>query len=231
VDYTALSPVDLALTCLRTGDESAWVEFIRRFQPLIAGVVIRIARGWGETSPEVFDDLIQDTYLKLCTDRGTLLERFHPNHPNSIFGYIKVFTANVVHDHFKALHSQKRGSGIKAEPSGNPDQNTDLISSISDTKSDAKSIERTVLIGEIDAYLRRIGSGRDGERDRRVFWLYYRVGLTATAIAGIPSTGLTTKGVESALLRLTKRVKLLILQESTSASAAPKKGIQPTESL
>jgi RNA polymerase sigma-70 factor (ECF subfamily) len=227
LDHAALSPIDLAIACLRTGDESAWAEFIRRFHPLIAGVVIRVARSWGETSPEALDDLVQDTYLKLCADRGVLLEKFIPSHPNSIFGYIKVFTANLVHDHFKALHSQKRGSGITMEPPSDRDQNANSGSSI----PDAKSIERAVLIEEIDAYLRRAESGPNGERDRRVFWLYYRVGLTATAIAAIPSVGLTTKGVESTLLRLTKRIRLLILEESTGRSFAPKKGIQPAESL
>jgi hypothetical protein len=45
------------------------------------------------------------------------------------------------------------------------------------------------------------------ERDRKLFWLYYRVGLTADAIAGLPSIGLSTKGVESSLLRLTRLLR------------------------
>jgi RNA polymerase sigma-70 factor (ECF subfamily) len=42
-----------------------------------------------------------------------------------------------------------------------------------------------------------------GERDRALFWLYYRQGYTAEEIARLPSAGLTAKGVESALRRVT----------------------------
>jgi len=48
-------------------------------------VAIRVARQWAETSPSLIDDLIQETYLRA--------------------GYIKVFTANLIHDHFKALRA------------------------------------------------------------------------------------------------------------------------------
>jgi RNA polymerase sigma-70 factor (ECF subfamily) len=41
------------------------------------------------------------------------------------------------------------------------------------------------------------------ERDRALFWLYYRQGFTAEEIAGMTAIGLTAKGVESALRRVT----------------------------
>jgi RNA polymerase sigma-70 factor (ECF subfamily) len=106
VDCSAMTPVELANACLRTGGEPAWNDFVRRFQPLIASVAGRRARRWGEPSLDVLDDLIQETFLKLCADRRTLLQKFQPENPDAIFGYIKVLTANLVHDHFKALNSQ-----------------------------------------------------------------------------------------------------------------------------
>jgi RNA polymerase sigma-70 factor (ECF subfamily) len=42
------------------------------------------------------------------------------------------------------------------------------------------------------------------ERDRNLFWLYYLQGLTAEEIAELPGIGLTCKGVESALRRVTR---------------------------
>jgi len=45
------------------------------------------------------------------------------------------------------------------------------------------------------------------ERDKVVFLLYYRQGLTAKKIAGIPGIDLSEKGVESCLHRLTERVR------------------------
>jgi hypothetical protein len=44
-------------------------------------------------------------------------------------------------------------------------------------------------------------------RDIAIFWFYYRWGLTAKEISEILSMGLTVKGVESVLLRLTRLVR------------------------
>jgi RNA polymerase sigma-70 factor (ECF subfamily) len=227
VDYATLSPSELVLTCLRAGGEPAWNEFVRRFQPLIVGVVIRIARRWSESSPEVLDDLVQETYLKLCSERHMLLKQFHPRHPDAIFGYIKVFTANLVHDHFKALHTQRRGGAtLQFQVEGEPELN------LPSRTADEKSMERAILIGEIDACLRVAETGPNVERDRKIFWLYYRVGLSASAIASLPSTGLTTKGVESTILRLTRHVKLrLVHQGPMACEDASEKGVRPAESL
>lgn len=204
VDYKALSPAELVLHSLRTGEESAWIEFVRRFHPLIASVVVRIGRQCGESSREVFDDLVQETYLKLCADREILLQSFQAGHPDAIFGFIKVFTANLVRDHFKAVYSLKRGGGTKTEPT---DDQTPNPISVTFCSSDAKSIERAVLFRQIDACLRDAESGPNAGRDRRIFWLYYRVGLPASEIAALPSIGLSTKGVESTLLRLNRQIR------------------------
>jgi RNA polymerase sigma-70 factor, ECF subfamily len=69
VDYKALPPTELVLCCLRTGGELARTEFVRRFQPLISRVAFRVTRQWGQACSSVIDDLVQETYLKLCADR------------------------------------------------------------------------------------------------------------------------------------------------------------------
>jgi RNA polymerase sigma-70 factor (ECF subfamily) len=229
MDYSAISSDALLMACLRSGDELAWTEFVRRFQPLIATVALRIARRWGESSPEVVDDLVQETFLKLCADRGLLLERFRPGHPDAIFGYIKVLTANLVHDHFKALNSQKRGRNVTSALS----QDNETSESRAPSVSEAKAMERSILIGQIDVTLRTLEVGPHVERDRRIFWLYYRIGLSARAIAAIPGIGITTKGVESTLLRLTRHVKQKLShpRQESLGSAQDDKGIRPAESF
>jgi len=77
----------------------------------------------------------------------------------------------------------------------------------SEAGATAKSSERGILLQQIDAHLGRLAVGQNLERDRRVFWLYYRVGLTANAIASLPAIGLSTKGVESTILRLTRLLR------------------------
>jgi RNA polymerase sigma-70 factor (ECF subfamily) len=231
LDYAELSPVDLTIACFQGGEQGAWAEFIRRFNPLIAAIVVRVAHKWGESSPQIVDDLTQETYLKLYADRSSFLERFDPAHQNSIFGYIKVFTANIVHDHFKSLRTQKRGAGITT------DLTTELegVVESKSPSSTVRSIELAILFREIDSFLRKTETGPNGERNRRIFWLYYRVGLTSAAISAMAGIELNTKGVESTILRLARRVRI----QMTSIAVAGKterddisgKGIRAADSF
>jgi RNA polymerase sigma-70 factor, ECF subfamily len=227
VDYSAMPPNDLALLCFEQSDEAAWTEFIRRFHPLIARVALRVARQWGEHSPQVVDDLVQDTYLKLCAERVSLLQKFSPVHSDAIYGYIKVFTANLVHDRLKASHSGKRGG---SEVTASIDA-ADFGPARGGLRSAEAIIERSVLIQQIDVCVRGICSGPSSERDRRIFWLYYRAGLAASAIATLPTIGLSTKGVESTILRLTRQVRERLDGRAPVSASNRSEGVQPKESL
>ena len=44
-------------------------------------------------------------------------------------------------------------------------------------------------------------------RDRAIFWLYYKQGLSAKAIAGIRTIGLSVKGVESTIGRMVRLLR------------------------
>ena len=192
--------------------------------PLISTVALRVARRWGEFSPQVVDDLVQEVYLKLCADRFRMLRSFESHHPDAFYGYLKVVTANLVLDYFKGAHSIKRGSGtvaVSADPQTG--SRTDTIAAVG---VDERS-ERKILMREVDALINRLAAGPHLERDRTVFWLYYRVGLTANAIAALPSIGLSMKGVESTILRLTRLLRQEISRghSGPSADSSRAKGI------
>lgn len=227
MDYQALSAEELAFACFQGGDEPAWAEFVRRFQPLIAGVVFRVARKWGETSPQVIDDLVQDTYLKLCGERRELLQRFKSAHKDAIFGYLKVFAANLAHDYFKGQKTHKRGGTL----AGGPTVSERDCEKVADSKSTESVIERDLLLRQIETCLRAVLVGPNSERDRKIFWLYYRVGLAASAIAGLPAVGLTTKGVESTLARLTRQVRERLSGPTKKLTERGDEGIRPAESF
>jgi RNA polymerase sigma-70 factor (ECF subfamily) len=220
MDYASVSPDELVLACRQTDDVAAWGEFVRRFHRLIATVALRIARRWGEPSPQLIDDLVQETYLKLCADNFRMLRKFKSHHPDAFYGYLKVVTANLVHDHFKAAHSSKRGSGNIVEVAA--DEQVQSGTDASGATSAVRRSERGILLREVDAALSRLAAGPHLERDRKVFWLYYRVGLTANAIADLPSIGLSTKGVESSILRLTRLVRQEIGGDRDKAGTDPR---------
>ncbi len=198
----SISIENLVRRCAASSSPEAWQEFVRRFHRLIATVTLRTAGRLGDASRQTVDDLIQETYLKLCTDNFRILRTFQQQHPDAFTGYVKVLTANVVRDHFKSIHTQKRGAGQLAQIAD------DLIPiAAADTAGSPQSIERVVLIQELTRHLDLCLAGPDRDRNRRIFWLHYRAGLSARAIAGLPGIRLTPKGVESILLRLTKDLR------------------------
>lgn len=193
-----MTPVELVRACAEQGNAAAWQEFIHRFQRVIATVAYRVACRWGENDPAVVDDLVQETYLKLYSDGARILREFEAPHPGAIYGFLKVLAANVATDHFKRLHTSKRGGGSGLLAAERAAENI---------AGEPAEVERALLIGEIDSCLRAKAPAETRERDCTIFSLYYRHGLTAKEIAALPSIQLGTKGVESTLHRLVQLVK------------------------
>jgi RNA polymerase sigma-70 factor (ECF subfamily) len=195
MNYSSLSSPELLKECVTRAEAEAWEEFVRRFQPLIAGVVARTAMRWTEVSPGLVDDLVQETYLKLCTGEFRRLREFESRFEDAIYGFLKAVAYNVTMDYFKVRHATKRGSQLlsKAE-----------FDTALQTVSKENSIEDQILLQEIEELVNRI---TDTDRDKLVFLLYYRQGFTAKAIAELPGVQLSEKGVESCILRLTRQLR------------------------
>lgn len=200
--YTELSPLQLVQACAGSRNADAWNEFIRRFQPVIAAAVLRTARLFGNPPRQLLDDLIQDTYLKLCENDSRLLRLFQPRREDSIYGYLKVITANVVHDHFKSALASKRGAS-QTEAMKEPVQ----VDPRTKGTDSAVIIHRNLQLEQIDKILREVTQGKDQQRKCMIFWLRHRQGLTASEIAALPAIGLSTEGVESVLLRLSSMIR------------------------
>lgn len=194
--------------CSVGGNSAAWEEFVRRFHRLIATVVLRMCVRHGTFDNETVDDLIQETYVKLCADNARLLRGFTAQHPGAFLGYVKVIAANVARDHFRSVLAQKRGLPQMVQTNDTLNQN-----SIERGRGSASDIERQTLIDEIQRSLDSCAEGPHRERNRTIFWLYYRVGLSASAIATLPDIRLTTKGVESIILRLTNQIRSKLAAE------------------
>ncbi len=197
--------MELVRECAASKDAAAWRELVRRFHPVIAASVLRTARRWCDPPRQLLDDLVQDTYLKLCNNDCRLLRSFQPEHSTSIFGFLQVMAANVVHDHFKAEHAGKRGAGRRTESLSDRAQSNPGATATGPGSSDA--IERQIRLQQIDDVLARVVNGPDRERNCMIFLLYYRQGYTAAEIAALPSLQLTTKGVESIIARLTHMIR------------------------
>lgn len=222
-----MSGEELIRACAEGNDGAAWDEFVSRFHRPICVSIIRTACQWGEIPQEVVDDLVQDTYLKLCTSKCRQLLEFAAQHPDAILGYVKTIAVNVAHDHFKSTHSQKRGSGEviqimeDAEPKAAPSH-----------QSGQEAMEREVLFKQIDECIESCLEGPDRDRDRTIFWLYYQQGMTAKDIASLPTIGLSAKGIESVIVRVTRllRERVVGLQMEIRSKATGEEGFSPAQS-
>ena len=225
----SLSIEELVLRCSSSGDLDAWDEFVRRLHRLIAKVVYRVARRMGDCKTETVDDLIQETYLKLCADNYRILREFDHRHEGAFLGFVQVIAANVTRDHFRSAYVKNSALSQSEIPNEEAFRQTP-----EQAGRGSGAIEREVLIREIANHLDLCTSGPDQDRNRKIFWLYYRTGLSASEIAALPGIRLNTKGIESLVLRLKRELRSRL---ATSGSAAPHpshesgEGILPAESF
>jgi RNA polymerase sigma-70 factor (ECF subfamily) len=180
----------------------------------------------GIPDKSLIDDLVQETYLKICANGCSLLRTFTPQSPESAYGYLKVVATSVAQDFFKLRLAEKRAPEATAD---SIEQNT--IPAVNESRgSSLNNTERGVLIEQIDRKLKAVLPAEELQRSRTVFWLYYRSGFSASAIASFPTLGLTTKGVESLLFRLTKLVREGLFN-AENAGTEGQKGFRQAESF
>jgi DNA-directed RNA polymerase specialized sigma24 family protein len=195
--YSSLSLKDVVCLCAGPCDDAAWEEFVSRVGKPISLTIMRTASLWGEPSRSLVEDLVQVTYLKLWEDSCRLLRDFAIQHPEAILGYLKRIAANATHDYFKHGHSQSSG-GEKPHVSTSdvdPEAGREIHGS-------QEKIAFGVFLNEIDEHLKCGLTGPDQERDRTIFWLYFRQGMSTKEIASLPTIGLSAKGIGSVIERL-----------------------------
>lgn len=222
MDYSSLPSDELVSLCSSSQDLLAWREFVRRFQRPIALVIHRVARLWGESSSSIVDDLVQETFLKLCANDCSILREFRAKHAEASNGYLKVIALNVAHDYFRSRRALKRGGTQRPV-----DSEVDPLEFAPAAWGNAEQIEREVQLKELETLLSSASEAEVSTRDRVIFRLYYKQGLTAKAIASIPSFQLSTKGVESSLARTARFLRLQVQGNQAYRPGVPPQGLMP----
>lgn len=202
-----MTAAEILHECLNSNTEAAWRLFVERFQPLISASVARVVRRYQMPNAPLVDDLSQETYLRLCKDDCRALRSFNARHDEAIFGYIKVIATTVALDHFRRNAAQKR----RGESGDSSEDSAKIATSSSE-------IEKSALFNQIDSRL----AATESDRDRAIFWLYYSHGYTAKDIATISHIGLSEKGVESCIYRLTQSLREIVASGAARSGAREK---------
>jgi len=198
---------ELIRICASSSDPGAWEELVRRLNPVITATVRRTARRFGDSSDALLADLIQETYRKICSNRCRVLRDFKGENPDAIFGVVKKTAFSVAFDFCRSQRAGRRGGGKGESPLDTYIENTVASS------DGLSGTERTILIHEIEELV-----AGESRRDRWIFWLKYRHGMTARAIAAIPGVALEQKGVESTIHRLTSRVRESLVKRAPTGT-------------
>ncbi len=186
--------------CLEKHASVNWELFIALAQPVIASAVWRaIRRRGGDRS--AMDDLIQDTFAKICAADFRILRNFRGRDSGSLQKYLKVIAASVVADRFRVERMRTVTLDDPASAPAVPDDRP------------SREIERNLLLNRIDKCL-----AAQSKRDRWIFWLYHRQGWTPQAISALPVLGIGRSGVETLLYRLTRLVTDCVKRQGYSSA-------------
>lgn len=196
--------------CAGPSDHEAWEEFVTRVRRPLRQIITRTAALWGKTSPSLVDDLIQSTYLKLWEGGRILLQEFASQYPEAILGYLMKTAANLAHDHFRRIRNQSSGGSQPHVSTADvePEAHAEVYGGYD-------AITREIFLREIDELLQSCMTGPDQQRDRTIFWLYFRQGMTNQEIASLPGIGIGAKGVGSVIERLKRSLREQIVRTET----------------
>ena len=181
---------------IASDSSTAFDEFMELARAPIRSAVWRALSTRTAGDRAAADDLIQETCLKICSERGAALRRLVYPSPLGVVAYLRAIAHNVASDFFRARIAAKRGG----------DQNRVALEEVlqDEAGGGAAAVERLLLLDQVQRCLKE---HHKAVRDRAIFWLYFRQGLTAKAIASIGAVGMSQKGVESLLLRIIRAIR------------------------
>ena len=211
--YSCLSLKEVVCLCAEPRDDEAWEELLFRVGKPMSLAIKRTAALWGNSSRTLVEDILQVTYVKLWEGGRRLLRELAIERPEAILAYLKKTAANATHDHFKHNYSKSGGGAEDHVSTSDVDPEAGAA-----TRGSEDRMTFEVLLTEIDEYLKDGLAGPEQERDRTIFWLYFRQGMSANEIASLPTIDLSAKGVGSVI----ERLKLCIREQVLAGSIDPR---------
>lgn len=169
------------------GDSLAWRDLVLRYRPAILRILVRASRA-GDVA-EVCD-LEQEVWARVL-QRKTL-RRLRSGDEASLRAFLCTVALNIARDARRRAGVRSDSNffqgGMEGAPNGDPE---------------LRAADRERHRQAFDAAREEV----DDERDLLIFQLYYRSGASASEIAAVPGVGLSAKGVETVIYRLTQRVR------------------------
>ncbi|AKU92269.1 RNA polymerase sigma factor [Vulgatibacter incomptus] len=192
-----MSTDDLIERCARR-DEAAWSTLLADHRSVVVRIIGRIV---GDSDPSSVADLEQEVYVRLLANDCDALRRLRDPGALSLRAFVCTTAANVARDHLRRKRVRKVVSHVDwgdledepVDPGLGADERVGLWQGAA----------------RVSEALRRAVREPNAARDSLIFKAHYVEGLTAPEIEAM-GVGLSTKGVETVLFRLTAKVRNLL---------------------
>src|SRR5262245_8500433 len=162
--------------CLE-GVEDAWVEFLRRYRRLIAGVAARTVLRSFRPTISLLQDLVQDSIARIYANNCRALRELEWRHEGALKGLLQVTASTTAQDYLRKTHSEKRD--IRKEKSL---EDPGLVPPIQERP--AEKVEQNILLEQLARCLKRVTETEaDSTRDVAIFLLFYGARITAADIS------------------------------------------------
>jgi RNA polymerase sigma factor (sigma-70 family) len=220
ISVTSIAANKLAQICAYSTDAPEWEQFVRVITPVIALTAQRVSQMRGNASGPVVSEIVQEVFLKLVEEDRRILREFEDRGNVAFLKLLRMVAASVATDYHRRAQASKRGGRGGPMPLDTVEAQPGISN-----RSATDAVEWPTLMAQLDGLL-RLDSESISVRDRQIFWLYYRHGLTAQAIAKIPAMDLTPKGVESVLRRMAQVLRETIMWGRTRRKSASANSLQ-----
>jgi len=193
---------DLWLKCvIEPHNSGAWDELLARVHLKLCRIAGRLAANWGLRDDSEIEDLVQDMCLKISQVPASVVSDLGTS-DIEVQAYLNATAANAARDSLRLRFADKRGKHATRQLDANAEE---LVGEIGGS-------DRDLVFRQVDELLSA------SVRERAIFWLYYRQGYTSKEISLLPAIGLTSKGVESLLRRLTSLIRVRIEDQNRAGA-------------
>jgi RNA polymerase sigma factor (sigma-70 family) len=184
MDFKTLANTELIKLCAEApSNGQAWTEFYARFDEHIRLMILRECREkhFSKDKPqfeEIFNDLVQDVYLKLVQKNCKALWEYKASTENSIYAYLAIIARNVVRGHLTKEGAKKRRARLVSldAPAANSSEDGELrvidITPAPDPGPDA-GLDSESQKQELANLLDKILTGKSKTRDKLIFKLFW----------------------------------------------------------
>ena len=193
MNWLELPDRKLVALCLER-NEDAWVELLRRYHRVIAGVAAKTILPKIRPTASLIQDLVHDCLVRICANDFRPLRQLEWRHEGALRGLLQITASTAAQDYVRKLRSVKRdlSKEVSLEEPG-------LVLPAQEKFAD--SSEQNIFLGQLARCLEKvIKSEADCTRDVAMFLLYYGCRITAADLSRINSV--SVKDVENILARL-----------------------------